>query len=270
MIVAVDVGGTKTLVAGFKGAHFAFEHRFATPKNQEDFLTDLLTILLPHKQTITALAIAVPGIIDQRSGSVLRCGNLPWKNFELRTLLKRSLDCHVFIENDANLAGLAEAHSLPVIPQVALYLTVSTGIGGGFIMNGRILPALSATEPGHMLFMRDGKLQMWESYSSGRALKERTGQFASEINDPRIWQDVAARVADGLYALIPTLSPDVIIIGGSLGTYFDQHWKQFLEQLLAKNNSSYIHVPPVVQAKHPEEAVLYGCRLHAQYQLDRD
>ena len=269
MIIAVDVGGTKTLVAGFKNKEYSFEHRFATPKNQQDFLTDLLAILLPLKDEITTLSIAIPGLIDQHSGTVLRCGNLPWKNFELRTLLKRSLDCHVFIENDANLAGLAEAHSLPHIPQVALYITVSTGIGAGCIVNGTILPALSAVEPGHILIKRDGKLQEWEDYASGKALKERTGQFAADIKDPVIWKDVASRVADGLYALIPTLNPDVIIFGGSIGTYFERYWQTHLEKILRENLHTFVHIPPLVQAKNPEEAVLYGCRLHAQQHLAR-
>jgi predicted NBD/HSP70 family sugar kinase len=267
MLVAVDVGGTKTLVAGFNGNELLFEQRFVTPQDQDVFLTDLLATLKPYELKINILSIAVPGMIDQHSGAVISCGNLPWKNFELRTLIKRHIDCHVFIENDANLAGLGETHNLHKIPQTSLYITVSTGIGIGIIINGKILPALSQSEAGHMMLRRQGKLQKWQSYASGRALKDRTGQFAADIKDDIIWQDVADRVADGLYTLIPTLQPNVIIVGGSIGTYFEQYWHHHLEALLLKNISEYIHVPPLVQAKTPEEAVLYGCKLHARHQL---
>jgi len=271
MIIGVDIGGTKTLVASFEGDVILAEARFATPHEPADFLADLV----PHIQQqargkrLQAICVAVPGIVDHYTGSIVRCGNLPWKNIGLRHELSQFFNCPIYLENDANLAGLAEAHALNPLPRLCLYITVSTGIGSGIIVNGRLLPALSGSEAGHMMLQHDNQLMQWEHFASGRALHERTNQMASQISDKAVWQDAAQRVGIGLLALIPALQPSVIVIGGSIGAYFETRWQSELESYLETHMSSFIDIPPILQAQHPDEAVLYGCKQYAkQHDLD--
>lgn len=270
MIIAVDIGGTKTLVANFKADEIVKQTRFATAAGADDFMRDLLPVLAAHAkhQRLEAISLAVPGIVDLHAGSVVRCGNLGWRDFALRSLLRQEFDCPIYLQNDANLAGLSEARSLEPVPRLCLYLTVSTGIGSGLVVNGKLLPALSGSEAGHMMLQRGGRLLEWEDYASGKALRDRTHQLASEITDPAIWHDIADRVADGLLALIPALQPNIIVIGGGVGSHFDQHWRDKLEAILRARLSSYIDLPTMVQAQHAEEAVLYGCRYYAEDRLD--
>lgn len=271
MIIGVDIGGTKTLVASFKGDTIVDEVRFATPHEPAEFLTDLVPLI--QQQTKgwrpKAISVAAPGIVDHHTGSIVRCGNLPWKNLPMRHELSQFFDCPIYLENDANLAGLAEAHALNPLPRLCLYLTVSTGIGSGIIVNGRLLPALSSSEAGHMMLWHDTTLKQWEHFASGRSLHERTGKFASQINDKTIWRDFAKRVGTGLLALIPALQPSLVVIGGGVGAYFDTRWRSELEKYLHTHMSPFIDLPPILQAHHGDEAVLYGCRYYAkQHDID--
>ncbi|HEX6462146.1 MAG TPA: ROK family protein [Candidatus Saccharimonadales bacterium] len=273
MIIGVDIGGTKTLVASFTGDAILAEARFATPSEPADFFTDLVPQIqqLTRGQRLQAISVAAPGIVDHHRGSIVRCGNLPWKNIELRQELGHFFDCPIYLENDANLAGLAEAHALNPLPRLCLYLTISTGIGSGIVVNGRLLPALGGSEAGHMLLQHNGAggLAQWEHFASGRSLRERTGKFASQINDKKVWKDFAERVGVGLLALIPALQPSVVVIGGGVGAYFETRWQGELEAYLHENMPPFIDVPPILQAQHPDEAVLYGCRYYArQHDID--
>jgi len=270
MIIGVDIGGTKTLVGSFVGHDIVREDRFATAKDSEVFLSDLIPLIKAHAghHKLEAISLAAPGIIDHHRGSIVRCGNLPWKDIGIRSVLHKHFDCPVYIENDANLAGLAEAHAIHPIPQLCLYLTFSTGIGSGIVVNGKLIPALSGSEAGHMMLRRDGGYVLWEHAASGKSLVERTGKKAAQIHDEATWTDVAERAASGLLALIPVLQPSVIVIGGSIGAHFDRRWSDMMVKLLHQHMPPYISMPPILQAQYPEEAFLYGCRIYAQQQLD--
>lgn len=265
MITAVDIGATKTLVAQFdKTLQPVNEIRFETPKDQIDFF-HLLVETLQRFSKITTIVIGAPGIIDS-NGIILRCGNLPWKNFDLRKVVSQQFQCPVLIENDARLAGLAEVNFLNPVPPLGVYLTISTGIGSGVISHGKIIEGLRS-EPGHMVFNFNGGWQAWEDFASGSAIKEQFGRFAKDITDPNDWQKIAHHLSIGLSALIPTLQPDIIIFGGGVGQYVDS-FDHFLTEQLKKQLPSFISLPPIIKAKHPQEAVLFGCYHYAQHRQD--
>lgn len=259
MLLAIDTGGTKTLIAAYReDGSVASSHKFATPRDQEEYIAELKRVLYEHYRDtdLDGIVIALPG--EVRDNVALWCGNLPWENFAVADALKGSVNCPIWVENDANLAGLAEARALPKTPPLVIYATVSTGIGTGIIVNGNIIPALSASESGHMLIEYDGRIRKWEDFASGRAIKETYDLYARDIHDRRIWSQIADKISRGFMAIIPALQPDVIIIGGSVGTYFDQYetvLKKHLRNLLAPE----IELPEIRQAARPEEAVIYGC-----------
>ena len=186
MIVAVDTGGTKTLVAAFSdNRRLHKKHRFETPKNPQQYLEILAELITTNYdiKKITALSIAIPGSIKDQI--ILQCPNLGWQNVPIIELLRKKLSYKgpVFLENDANLAGLGETHSRTPLPYKALYVTISTGIGTGVITHGYIDPELRTSEGGHMLLEYDGLLQVWEYFASGRAIYETYGKYARDIHD---------------------------------------------------------------------------------------
>ncbi len=266
MIIAVDIGGTKTLVASFHGERSVTnEERFPTPRDPKDFLKELLVVLERFKaKEAQAICVAAPGIISP-DGEILRCSNLPWNNFELKRLLSEHYSCPIFINNDAKLAGLAETHSLPEVPPLSVYVTVSTGIGTGIISHGRLDSALATSEGGYMIVQTPEGPLPWEKFASGHAIRDHFGKLAEDIHDPAEWREIVERLALGFETLIPLLQPQVIIIGGSVGTYFDR-FGHLLAEVLRSRIPRYIDMPRIVEAKHPQEAVVYGCYYYATHQ----
>lgn len=264
MIVAVDTGGTKTLVASFnKDGILGSQIKFATPKDPTEYIKILRSMIRENysDQLVDAVVVAIPGVI--KNGVVVWCGNLPWQNFDVVSALQDVLGkTPIQIENDAKLAGLSETRFLKTIPPQSLYVTVSTGIGTGIITNGHIDPALHNSEGGHALIEYDGVVRTWESFASGQAIYKTYGKYAHDITSKRVWDQIADRISRGFLAVIPILQPDIVIIGGSIGTYFDKFGKQ-LQNILKEKLPPHITCPKFIQAKYPELAVIYGCYYYA-------
>jgi len=267
MLLAVDTGATKTLLTGFdRQGKSTTEIRFLTPKNPVEYIATLSEAIHDNfgGRVFDGLVIAVPGMV--RNNIAIWCSNLGWENVDIVSQLKAVVSCPIWLENDANLAGLAETRSLKSIPPLSLYVTVSTGIGTGIIINGQVDPLLSVGEGGHMLLEYNGKLQEWESFASGRAIKATYGKYARDIHDKKTWQQIAEKISRGFLALIPAVQPEVVIIGGSIGTYFDQY-EELLTSMLDAKLPPHILRPKIYQAAHPEEAVLYGCYYYGKDKL---
>lgn len=264
MLVTVDTGGTKTLIASFSESGVLGEQiKFPTPPNSADYVALLRQTLIDTygKQEVEAIIVALPGII--RNGIAVWCNNLKWKNFDVGLALKGVLgETPILVENDANLAGLAETRALHTTPTMSLYVTVSTGIGTGITTNGHIDPGLRYSEGGRALVEFDGIVREWESFASGQAIYNTYGKYARDITSQRTWHQIADRISRGFLVLIPILQPDIIIIGGSIGTYFEQYAEQ-LKNILKEKLPAHIPVPKIVQAQHPEQAVIYGCYYYA-------
>jgi predicted NBD/HSP70 family sugar kinase len=109
-----------------------------------------------------------------------------------------------------------------------------------------------------MVLEHEGKLLAWEDFASGRALKKKYGKLASQIDDPAIWAEFARNLALGLDVLLAAMQPEVVIIGGGVGTYFAKFGDK-LESELKARESKMVRVPTIIKAKRPEEAVIYGC-----------
>lgn len=260
MYGAVDIGGTKTLVAVFDKDGTPLEQiKFPTPKDYREFSRELAaTVAKLSTQDFLRTVVAAPGMIDRKRGVGLRFGNLPWENVPIEEDVEKVFKCPVSVENDANLAALSEALAIRDEFNKVLYVTVSTGIGGGIVIDGRIDPNFQDIEPGQMILEHQGRYEQWEDFASGSAIVERFGKRASEIEDPQTWYIVARNIAVGLNTLIATLDPEVIIIGGGVGSHFEKFADRLNEQL-----KIYEHpmtpVPPIRKAVRAEEAVIYGC-----------
>lgn len=231
-----------------------------TDNDYPNFLKDLRKIItedLAHHRFFAG-CVAAPGQIDHKTNVALRFGNLPWKNVNIVRDIE-SIQQHTpfYIQNDAKLAGLSEALEHPRYSKV-VYLTISTGIGIGVIINGVIDPSLSDSEPGQMMVSFDGKYYKWEDLASGKALVARSGLRASEIEDKHIWRQFSKHLALGMNELIAVLQPEIIILGGGVGAHYEKYSK-FLTQELNKLSNDMVVTPPIIKAKRAEEAVVYGC-----------
>lgn len=260
MYLTIDIGGTKILFTVFTPDGIAQESvKVPTPHDFEEFSSTLSeNIKKLSSQTFDYCVIGMPGLIDRENGVFMGGGNLTWKDVPLAETVSNIVNCPVSLENDANLAGLSEAILVLDTYKTALYITISTGIGGGFIVNGQIDPTLANAEIGHMIYKTpDGTYKTWQQLSSGKTLSETYGMRASEINDPDIWHAFTEDVAMGIINVSTAYTPEVIIIGGGAGANLEKFHEPLLswiEQL----RPSTVTVPPIILAQHPEEAVVYG------------
>jgi glucokinase len=135
-------------------------------------------------------------------------------------------------------------------------------VGCGLVINGKLEPALTRTEAGHMMLGTVSNLKEWEDFASGHAIKEKYDKYAYDITDDEAWKDIAVNIGRGLVVLIPLLQPDIVVVGGSIGTHFP-HYKKYLRDWVEETIPSGIIHPKIVQAEHPQEAVIYGCYYYA-------
>ncbi|MFW6151222.1 MAG: ROK family protein, partial [Chloroflexota bacterium] len=190
LIVGVDLGGTKiaTVLATGGGEVLARGYRpTAVDLGPQGVLAeiastirDMLSSAEVSPSQVHGIGIAAAGIIDSHRGRVVVSPNLPdWHDVPLAEAIQERFGVPVRTGNDANLAALGEWY-FGVDRQVTdlVYVTVSTGIGGGIIAGGKLYRGISgaAGEIGHMTVdvdgppCRCGSNGCWEALASGRAL----------------------------------------------------------------------------------------------------
>lgn len=267
MVLAIDVGGTKTLLAVFtQDGDLKQSVKFPTPPDYNDFLLELaknVDSLTTNKFMICVTAL--PGRINRSRGIAISFGNLTWSNLPIVDNLEKIIGCKVLIENDANLAGLSEANEVQAKKyNKVIYITVSTGIGCGIVVGGKLDPEELDAEVGHMLLEYGDKLQRWEEFASGKAIVARTGKRAAEIpaGDP-LWYSIARNIAIGLINVVATQTPDCIVIGGGVGSHFAK-FEEHLKEEMRLYEDKMLRVPPILPAVRAEEAVIYGAYLMAK------
>lgn len=248
------------MIAVFDGSgKIIAEKKFPTDKNYDDFILDVeKNVASLSTNTNIACAAAVPGLISRDTGVVHALGNLDWKEKPIRDDVSSALGVPVIIENDARTGALAEAIDAERYGKL-LYLTISTGIGGGVIQDGDIIEALKDMEVGQMPLFYEGKVQTWESFASGKAIKERYGMQASDIQDEKVWQEIGERIAYGVAVCCSTLQPDTIVFGGGVGQFADKfinHINKYLED----NLSPLVKRPnQLLPASYGADSAIHGC-----------
>lgn len=258
MYLGIDIGGTKTLLASLDDqGQILASRKFPTPQTYGEFLSEFEKEFKELGFQPAYAAAGFPGFIDRTNGLVISYGHRNWQNTPVVDDFSKILVCPVVIENDGKLGGLAEAISLIDDYKRVLYLAIGTGIGIAYTANG-IIDTNISDGGGHTLMIEhDGMVKPWEDFASGSAIVAQFGKMASELDDPEAWKVIAHNIGLGAIELITTLKPDVIVVGGGVGAHFDKFREQ-LEVDLKQYESPEVSIPPLFQAKHAEQAVIYG------------
>lgn len=185
--ICLDVGGTNIRGALFHESDIQPINIQKIPTIQddqkaEDRICQIIESLLPKPGKVEAIAIAAPGFVDASSGVVIRAVNIVgWEYLPIKKIIEEKFKLPVFIENDARLAALGEwKYGSAMGHHDLLYLTISTGIGGGVILDDKLLTGSRgmATELGHTTILSDGPLCSCgqrghlEAISSGTAIAQ--------------------------------------------------------------------------------------------------
>ena len=155
--VGVDLGGTKVAAALLRNSELGDSVVEATDLSSSDAVVDELARIVEKTRDddLQAVGIGVPSVVEFATGRVISSVNVPLKDVPLREVLSDRLGVPVFVDNDATVAALAEAHDeqLRLVADDLVMITVGTGIGGGLVLGGRIYRGSTgaACELGHTI-----------------------------------------------------------------------------------------------------------------------
>jgi len=268
--VAVDIGGTHIRVALYEpNSVTPISHQrtrsLANEPGVYDRLERAIESVWPQGH-VTAIGIASPGPLDPHTGTILATPNIPeWQNFPLTAKLSQHFNVPAYLDNDANMAGLAEwQYGAGRGHDNLVYLTISTGIGGGVISHGCLLQGFHGmgAELGHMIIDPNGPLcgcgkrGHIESFSSGPSIARyvmeqlTAGEKSSLRGETTITAAQAADAARAGDALaisafqraghylgiavanyLAIFDPSVLIFGGGVSQVGDLLFKPFEESL---------------------------------------
>lgn len=218
MYLLFDIGGTKSRFALSRDGN-SFEEPLIidTPKNYIqaiEVFNDAAKKVMKGLKPTKAVGCFPGTLID---GKVFRSPNLP--DFDGKLLgyeLERIFGTKPHLENDADLATLGEAVAGAGRGfGIVAYITVSTGIGGGLVIDGQIQKKRYGHEPGYQIVnYKTG--EVLHDMLSGTALEKRYGKPAKEIKEPEIYEWIEQLLGVALTNTIIHWSPDVLVMGGSI------------------------------------------------------
>lgn len=167
IFVTVDIGGTHIRAATFQhNSTSPIKHRRTVTRSRDSTVYDRVLASIksvwPDTGEVKAIGVASPGPLDPRTGVILATPNIPeWHNFPLGAKLADHFGIPVYLDNDANLAALGEwRYGAGQGHHDVLYLTISTGIGGGVINHDHLLQGYHglAAELGHVNVLPNGPI----------------------------------------------------------------------------------------------------------------
>lgn len=265
MYLGVDVGGTN-LAAGLTDEAGNILHKVSRPVDKtmdgQALCGEIASLCRQaareggvDAEQLQGIGVGFPGLVDDRTGVVVRTPNMPFENTQFRTLFQRELSLPVRLGNDANCAAIGEYWAGAARGKdPAVVITLGTGIGGGMVAGGRVFTGFagSGMEVGHMLTQPGGhpcgcgSCGCWEQYGSATALIRMTKEEMDRDRDSLLWTlcggqldrvegrtpfqaaqkgDQAAQCAleryleglsQGLINLVNILQPEIICLGGGI------------------------------------------------------
>lgn len=287
--LAIDIGGTKLAAALINAQHEVLQRmEIPNPSNAapEALKQALAELVEPYQGKAQRVAVASTGIIDKGILTALNPDNLGGLNqFPLQSTVENLTGLPCVVLNDAQAAAWAEYCHLSAQFKHVTFITVSTGVGGGIVINGELLigPHAFAGHIGHIQADPNGprcgcgRVGCVEVIASGRAIsagaqQELEGKNAREIfaqahsGHPQA-QQLVVRSAQAICQLIANLKAlldtECIVLGGSVG--LAQGYRQQVEQQLATLPTAF-HIP-IYSAHYQHDAGLMGAALWSEYHV---
>ena len=311
--IGVDLGGTKMLLGVLDGdSKTVWESRERSAGESEEELVELLVREVEEARAaragVATIGMGIPATIDHERGLAIAAVNLPIEDLPIRDLVVERTGLPTFVDNDANVAALAE-HLFGAArgAENAVMLTIGTGIGGGLILGGEIYRGSTGAgaELGHMAIQMDGpgcqgncpNRGCVEAFASGTALG-REGLAAAESNPEsalgkllaegkpvdgkavtvaaqegdetaiEVFDLVGGRLGVALAGFANIFEPEVIVVGGGVMAAGDLLLDPARRELEARALRP-MNRTPVVAAKLGEDAGMIGAAAMARIELEK-
>lgn len=207
----------------------------ATPSGQEEGLALLDRMIkdVSEGRPILGMGAAIGGPLDWRRGVVSPLHQKSWRNVPLKEIMERTWGCSFAVDVDTNVAALGEYLLDPRKPGRLLYITLSTGLGGGLVVDGKIYRGMNGEHPeiGHQsIHFKCSQPEnircecgsetndCLEALVSGRGIEQIYKKFPPRLNEQER-EEVAYNLGQGLRNLATIYLPDEMVLGGGLMTH---------------------------------------------------
>lgn len=231
LFIGIDIGGTKlSAAAADGGGRILRRARAATPLDLEEGLAliEQMIATVSEGAAITGIGAAAGGPLDWRTGVISPLHQPQWRGIPLKSRMEALYGCPFAVDVDTNAAALAENHFASRPVSKLLYITISTGMGGGFIVDGSIYRGMNGGHPevGHQavpyrapagasVHCPCGSTGCLEALVSGSGIRRLYGVAPEELR-PEQWLEVAWNLGQGLRNLAAIYLPDAIVLGGGV------------------------------------------------------
>ncbi len=249
--VGLDIGGTKIMVAAAdREGNILRRARTATSTSLEEDLANINNMIgeVAADDEILGMGAAIGGPLDWEQGIVSPLHQPAWRNIPLQVLMESRWSCPFHVDVDTNVAAVGEYRWGGVSAKRFLYLTLSTGMGGGFLVDGDIYRGQEGAHPevGHQSIhfrctnpsavqCECGAPDCLEALISGNGIRRIYGKPAEELG-PEEWEEVAYNLGQGLRNVAALYAPDLIRIGGGVavggGENFIRRAQEVMEEHL--------------------------------------
>ncbi|HEX5808015.1 MAG TPA: ROK family protein [Anaerolineales bacterium] len=231
VFIGLDIGGTKIMVAAAdREGTILRRARTATSASLEEDLANINTMIaeVAGNDEILGMGAAIGGPLDWERGIVSPLHQPAWRNIPLKARMESRWSCPFHVDVDTNVAAVGEYHWGAVSARRFLYLTLSTGMGGGFLVDGKIYRGQAGAHPevGHQsihfrcsnlpaVHCECGAPDCLEALVSGNGIRRIYGKPAEALS-PDEWEEVAYNLGQGLRNLAALYAPDLVRVGGGV------------------------------------------------------
>ena len=231
VFVGLDIGGTKIMVAAAdREGNILRRARADTSTSLETDLANINRMIaeVAAEEEITGMGTAIGGPLDWEQGIVSPLHQPAWRNVPLKAMMESKWGCGFRVDVDTNVAAVGEYRWGGILAKRFLYLTLSTGMGGGFLVDGQIYRGQDGAHPevGHQsINFRSSNLRAvqcecgapdcLEALVSGNGIRRIYGKPAEALTSQE-WDEVAYNLGQGLRNMAALYAPDLIRIGGGV------------------------------------------------------
>jgi predicted NBD/HSP70 family sugar kinase len=229
--IGLDIGGTKLMAAAAdEQGTILRKARSATSASLDEDLATLhrLTAEVAGPERILGMGAAIGGPLDWKTGIVSPLHQPAWRDVPLKVIMESKWNCPFWVDVDTNVAALGEYRWGRRPVGRLLYITLSTGMGGGFLVDGKVFRGSKGGHPeiGHQsihyhcsneaaIHCECGVPDCLEALVSGNGIRRIYGVPAEKLG-PDQWDEVAYNLGQGLRNLAAIYQPDEIRIGGGV------------------------------------------------------
>ena len=270
IFVGLDIGGTKIMAAATDDQGNELRRlRVDTPEDLDSGLQTLHSLIseLAADGELQGIGAACGGPLDSITGVVSPLHQPEWRSVPLKNIIESRWNCRFAVDVDTNVAAVGEYNLGRYAERTFLYITLSTGMGGGFLIDGKIYQGKGHPEIAHQsvnfrsqhperAICECGAGACLEALVSGNGIRRMYLRAAEDLSRFE-WDEVAYNFGQGLRNIAALLSPDVIVLGGGVAVGGGQAFVNAATEYM-RDGLKIVAIPKLRLSKFGYDTALLG------------